>query len=591
MNFIHLEFLIPVTLVVLFLSFLIYKQEKYFFNWVEDHWFYVRSKSSKVSGLCFILGLFILSLALLDLRGTEISIKGKVSDQKTIVLIDSSASMLAEDVRPNRFEKAILLAKHYIKKAVGQQVSIVVFSDSTKQIIPFTNDVDLLEARLGALERMQLDRGGTSLSLGIKESIQYFKNHTENLSGNILIFTDAEETDGGSSVKIPDGISVGVIGIGTSKGAVIPMRNRKGVFVGNKKFQGKAVVSKLDESFIKSLGENISNFRYWIATSYSLPTEDILGFFSNIHKTKQSKNNFRIRPVLSHYLMLPGLFILMLSFVLKMKNTFVLPVLVLLLISKPLCAKAVEEEKKEKSDVVKVLEKKFVEGVISQGEKKALASLLLKEGFSEEAESLYGEILKNDINDENVKDHFNRGAAQFKSKKIMDGFNTYRNLHDYLQKNNPKSEMLPSVKMNMLKALEQMGQSSKSSKGSKDDKSKDSKNKDSKGDEDKDSKNKDSKGDESKDNKNKDSKNDESKRNQKKDQSKKEGSKSSDKNKNEKNKDKKIDQKGKPNGASSNSKKKLPALLKQLMSDDNQLQKEMIDAGTTERKTREQKDW
>ena len=71
---------------------------------------------------------------------------------KTIILVDSSASMLAEDVRPNRFKKALLLVKHYVKKAVGQQISLVVFSDNQKRIIPFTDDIDLINARLERLE-------------------------------------------------------------------------------------------------------------------------------------------------------------------------------------------------------------------------------------------------------------------------------------------------------------------------------------------------------------------------------------------------------------------------------------------------------
>jgi Ca-activated chloride channel family protein len=576
------------------------RQEKAFFTWVKDHWFYDRSLSSKVGSLSFLLGVVLLMLALLDLRGPEEKIEGKVSDQKTILLIDSSMSMLAEDVRPNRFKKAVVLAKHFVKRAVGQQVSIVVFSDSAKQIMPFTNDIDLLEARLGALDNMNLSRGGTSLTLGIKESIQFFKNHTKNPSGNILIFTDAEETDGGIDAEIPEGISIGIVGVGTAKGAVIPMRTKNGAFVGNKRFKGKAVVTKLDEKFIKSLGEKIKEFRYWIATSYTLPTQEIIDFFTNLHNTKQSKNSFRIRPVLSNFLMIPGILLLLISFLLKMKNSFVLPMLLFLSISG--LAQDKEEEPKEKSETVKILEEKFIKGKITNNEKKALASQLLQEGFAKEAEALYEEIVSEEIDKESLTDHFNRGAAQFKNKKIVEGFNSYKKLYDHLKENDPESKLLPTVKANMLKALEQMASQSKSKSGKSDDdqdKNDDEKDKDSDSnsedkkdgkDNKKSGKNEQSKNGKEQDEENKkDNKNQDEKNKDKKDK-KNQGEKNKD-NETKKDKNKQSDKKGDPSGGKPKGKKKLPAILKQLMSDDNQLQQKMIDTGTTKPKTREKKDW
>ncbi len=596
MNFIYSNYLFVAIIISVLLSLIILKQEKTFFKWVEDHWFYKRSRSSVLSSLFFIVGFLLLTIALLDLRGPEKNIQGKISDQKTILLIDSSASMLAEDVRPNRFRKAVLLAKHFIKKAVGQQLSIVVFSDTAKQIMPFTNDIDLLEARLGALEDMKLNRGGTSLTFAIKESIQFFQNNSKEVSGNILIFTDAEETDGGIDTEIPDSITVGIVGVGTAKGATIPMRTEKGVFVGNKKFGGEAVITKLDEEFIKGLGSKIKDFRYWIATSYSLPTEEIMSFFTKLHRLKQSKNNFRIRPVLTNYLLVPAMLFLLISILLKMKKSFILPLLLFSLISFRTHSQEKEEAPKEKSETIKELEKRFTEGRITNEEKRALASRLLQEGFVQEANALYQEITPKKISDSNLIDNFNKGAAEFKSKDIKGGFNTYKRLHDYLEENDPDSELLPTIKKNMIKALEQMAQSESKKndekKESEDDKNESEDQKDQ-GDQGQ-GKKEDDKGGKGKDKKNKDdkseNKNDEE--GNEKDKNKKDGDQNKDpkKKSEQEQKDKK---KGKPSdGDGKNSdKKKIPAILKQLMSDDNQLQKKLIDTGTTKRKPREEKDW
>ena len=314
MSFEYPQYIFLVIIIWAVFVYLYRRQVKAFFDWVKDHWFYDRSKAHALSSVLYCVGLLLLGLALLDLRGPEKHITGQTVDQKTIILIDNSASMLVEDVRPNRFNKALLLAKHYIKRAVGQKISLVVFSDGTKRIIPFTEDVNLIDARLERLKSLNLARGGTSLSLAIQESLQFFVNESGEKAGNILIFTDAEETDGGIDVDIPTGVSVGVVGIGTARGGPVPIRDSKGIFRGNKKHKGKVVVSKLDEKFLKNLGEEVENFKYWIATSYSLPTDKIISFFSRIHEKKNEQNSFRVRPVLTEYLMIPGLILLGLSF-------------------------------------------------------------------------------------------------------------------------------------------------------------------------------------------------------------------------------------------------------------------------------------
>lgn len=572
MSFTQSGYLVPLIFSVIILIIISIKFESSFFQWIKDHWFFKRSKLNMIASILYYIGLFLIGLALLDLRGPEEYITGKVSDQKTILLIDSSSSMMAEDVRPNRFEKAILLAKHYVRKSVGQQLSVSVFSDSMKRIVPFTNDIDLVDARLNALKDMKLNRGGTALSLAIQESIQYFKNISEEGSGNILIFTDAEETDGGISLEVPEGITVGVVGIGTAKGGPIPIRNKRNTFIGNKKYNGEVVISKLDENFLKNLGSKVKDFKYWVAGSYSLPTEDIVEFFTRIHQIKQSENSFRIRPVMQNYLMIPGVMLLALGFLLKNMKTFVYIGMLFLSIN---LYSAEEEKPKEKSHEILRLEEKFAAGKISLNEKRLLANKLLKEGFAEQSQALYGELLKDPINEKNKKDFFNYGAAQFKSKKIGDGFNTYKKLHDYLEKNSSKDDpMVKAVKENMLRAI----QSSASKSGSNGDKDK------------KDKKNK--KGKKSKEKQGKDKKNKKGKGQQQDDENDDQNKK-----KNKDNKDNDGDQKDKKKNKKNGSggkgidKKKMPAILKQLMSDDDKLQKKMIDTGTTKRKSREKRDW
>ncbi len=197
MSFLYAQYAIFVIIAVIIWSIFVLRQNSLFKKWVVDHWFIKTNWKFKISSACQIIAVGLIAFALLDLRGPEKFVRASTSSQKTMILIDTSASMFVEDVRPNRFEKALLLVKHYVKRAYGQKISIAVFSDYPKKIVPFTDDIDLIEARIESLKELNLNSGGTSLSLAIGEAIQNFKMTEGDSSGNILVFTDAEETDGG----------------------------------------------------------------------------------------------------------------------------------------------------------------------------------------------------------------------------------------------------------------------------------------------------------------------------------------------------------------------------------------------------------
>ncbi|MBD64092.1 MAG: hypothetical protein CME62_02720 [Halobacteriovoraceae bacterium] len=577
MKFMHLEYIIPITIAIVFYCLFYFRLTEKFYQWIKDHWFYRRSLWTKLSLALHLVGISLILLALMDLRGPEKRVKGSKVEQKTIILVDSSASMLAEDVRPNRFSKALLLVKHYIKKAVGQKVSLVVFSDTQKRIVPFTEDMDLVNARLDSLEELDLKRGGTGLAQALQESIQYFLNSSDEVLGNILIFTDAEETEFGLDIKVPDTVSVGVVGIGTRKGAPIPIRNSRGVSMGNKRHQGEIVITKLDEKFIKSLGEKIKNFKYWIATSYSLPTEQIINFFNRMSDIKQSEQEFRIRPILANYLLVPGVICLILSIVLKYFRSLVPALLLIFSFSLSAQESAPEPEKEKepvKSEKTLSLEEQLAAGELPFEGQTALSYHLLKDGFPLLSKQLYQEILSESLKPEELLDQLNFAVAQIMAKDRKQGIERMRDLLVLLDQANDfegKEDFKLAIHKNVLLALKQQsgGQGGKDSEDQKDNKDQDQNNKNQQGGQSKDQKKNDQDQSDSQDGDKKEEQQNKNQQDQKDQKKKQESGKE----------DQKVP------------KKKVPAILKQLMSDDNNLQKKVIDSGTTERKSRDQKDW
>jgi len=639
MKFMHSEYLPVVIIVFCIFSFFVFKESKKFFSWVKTFWFFERSSKNKISTYLYLGSFLLLGLSLLDLRGAETKIKASIPDQKTIVIIDSSASMLVEDVRPNRYRKAILMARHFVKKAVGHQVAVVLFSDTQKRLVPFTDDLDLLDSRLAALETLNISRGGSNISQAIMESVQYFKmdgaEDDKEIGGNILVFTDSEEGDDSLQLKIPSNVNLAMVGVGTLKGGPIPIRNRKGTLNGYKKHNREKVVSKLNENLLKSFGSNVNNFKYWIAQSYTIPTEQILSFFRKIHKKKLSKGDVKIRPVAAKYLLIPFIVLYILSIAFGRTRSFAINSVIVFLLfsfSSPVEAQEVKKKlspeqvqklkaKKEREDQIFKGLKELKNGNLNKEGRLKLAEDFLLNGDFKRSNSMYNETIDN-WDDEEIKPLINMGTSYLFSGNIKEGTRIYNFLKNERNLSPNQRELL---RQNLLKALKKK----KEDKKTQDKKNKENKeqkeNKDKKeskkknGQENKDKKdnekNKKQGQGEGQDQKNKDQKN---KKNKKKNQNKSgDGEKKKDK-KEESEKKEKKDKKSESGEASKKDKKdkekkkqksqtleqkeaelrkrrkmvKIPASVKQIMSEDRALQKRYID--TTNRKkrnNRSRKDW
>ena len=233
-----------------------------------------------------------------------------------------------------------------------------------------------------------------------------------------------------------------------------------------------------------------------------------------------------------------------------------------------------KEKEKTKSEKTLALEKKFKTGSLGAKGKEALASSLLKDDFSEEASALYNEILPPQITEQNKVNKINEATSLLKSKKIKAGVRKYNEIIDYLDENKSEDneKLSKLIKSNLAKLFKQ-GQS-----GGKGEEKEENNNNQENSDQ------KQQGEGEGQESDNKDQKKDSEGEGEKKDK----GDQSGD----EKKKDE--DKNGKKSESQSEKesrKKKLPALLKQLINDDNQMQKKMIDAKTTKRKNYGSKDW
>lgn len=322
MNFLKMD-LLPYILVGIFLfSITLFWLERKYFKLVKLYWFYGRSFFHYFSSLLYIGAIFLLSLALLDPRGPDEKVKVELPESKTIILIDTSASMLAEDVQPSRLSKAVLVAKHFARKAAGQQISIVAFAEIQKKIVPFTSDLDLIDARLDSIKNLKNQNGSSAISISIQESIQYFKEVSKNPMGNILVITDGEENASSLNLKIPKEIKLAFVGIGTERGGRIPLDDRQGFRFGYKKFKGQDVITKVNEDFFKRAVADIPEAKYWMVNTYNLPTDEMKEFFSGVKGKNKSERDMTVRPVKMEFFVVPAILLFILAFLFKMIRVY-----------------------------------------------------------------------------------------------------------------------------------------------------------------------------------------------------------------------------------------------------------------------------
>jgi Ca-activated chloride channel family protein len=172
--------------------------------------------------------------------------------REILIALDLSRSMLSDDVRPSRLERAKLLVNSLLERLNGERVGLVVFSGTAFLQSPLSADYEILREFLPDLNTRFLPEGGTDYNALLKTTLTAF-GATDSADRYLIILSDGEATDDDWKPLAADlkakGIRVIGLGIGTSAGAMIP--DGSGGFV--KDDRGAVVLSKLESSTLQQL--------------------------------------------------------------------------------------------------------------------------------------------------------------------------------------------------------------------------------------------------------------------------------------------------------------------------------------------------
>ena len=171
-----------------------------------------------------------------------------------IIALDVSRSMLAEDIKPNRLERAKRKISDLLDMLRGDRVGLVAFAGTSFVQCPLTLDYSAVRIFLNAIDTDLIPVQGTALGDALRKSVKAFRTE-EKKSKAIILITDGEDQTGQALQAAKEAREVGVkvftIGIGKEIGAPLPNPGKTGGFLKNE--EGQVILTKLDETTLQKI--------------------------------------------------------------------------------------------------------------------------------------------------------------------------------------------------------------------------------------------------------------------------------------------------------------------------------------------------
>ena len=272
----------------------------------------------------FVLIVLALFFFILGVAGPQFGSKlQQVQKQgvELMVVLDVSNSMMAQDIKPSRLEKAKMAIARMVEKLSNDKVGMIVFAGDAYVQLPITTDYSSAKLFLSNITTDIVPVQGTAIGAAIDLAAKSFTPQTET-SKAIIVITDGEnhQDDAVAAARQAheQGIAIHTIGMGLEQGAPIPEPRRPGEFM--KDGSGNVVVSKLDERTLQEIakaGEGL----YIRANNTDVGLTRLLDEVNRMEKTLLEEKVYSDYAEKYQYFLLAGLFFLFVEFmVLGRKN-------------------------------------------------------------------------------------------------------------------------------------------------------------------------------------------------------------------------------------------------------------------------------
>lgn len=272
----------------------------------------------------FTMILLALLFVIVGVAGPQFGSKLQQVKKKGVELmlvLDVSNSMMAQDIKPSRLEKAKLAISRMIEKLSDDKVGMIVFAGDAYVQLPITTDYSSARLFLSGINTGIVPVQGTAIGTAIDLAAKSFTPETQT-SKAIIVITDGEnhQDDAVAAAKAArkKGIYVHTIGMGLEQGAPIPQKGNPGQFM--KDGQGNVVVSKLDEETLKKIAK-AGEGMYVRASNTDVGLNTLLEEVNRMEKSLLEERVYSDYAEKYQYFLLVGLFFVFVEFmILGRKN-------------------------------------------------------------------------------------------------------------------------------------------------------------------------------------------------------------------------------------------------------------------------------
>ncbi len=216
----------------------------------------VNSFGRKFKKVLIVIALLFMVVALLRPQWGFTWQEVKKQGLDILVALDTSNSMLAEDVLPNRLQRAKLAVRDLVEKLKGDRIGLIAFSGNAFLQCPLTVDYNGFLLTLDDVDVDSVPVGGTSISKAIYTALNSYEGGKKR-NKVLIIITDGEDLEGGVEGAIQQARAAGVkifcLGIGTSGGELIPVVGGRGKMVFLKDTNGEVVRTQLMEDALQRI--------------------------------------------------------------------------------------------------------------------------------------------------------------------------------------------------------------------------------------------------------------------------------------------------------------------------------------------------
>lgn len=255
--YLYLLAVIPLLAIIRFLT--VYQQKKRLRRFGDKE--LVRQLMPDVSRFRPAVKFWLLQLALALMIvmiarpqfGTKISHE-KRTGIETIICMDISNSMLAEDVTPSRLDRAKMLIENMVDNFTNDKIGLIVFAGDAFVQLPITSDYVSAKMFLSTIDPSMMATQGTDIAKAVTMASHSFTQE-EGIGKAIIVITDGEDHEGGALEAAKEaeerGMRVYVLGVGSPKGAPIPLGN--GDYL--KDNTGQTVMTGLNEEMCRQVAQ------------------------------------------------------------------------------------------------------------------------------------------------------------------------------------------------------------------------------------------------------------------------------------------------------------------------------------------------